>query len=41
MVGTVSSELLNSTRVEPARLLAEGFTFEHPTLDARLAAALT
>jgi len=39
--GTVSSELLNSTRVEPARLLAEGFTFDHPTLDARLASALT
>lgn len=40
LAGTVSSELLNSTRVEPARLLAEGFTFDHPTLDARLAAAL-
>ncbi len=41
LAGTVSSELLNSTRVEPARLLAEGFVFEHPTLDARLAAALS
>ena len=41
LAGTVSSELLNSTRVEPARLLAEGFVFEHPTLQARLAAALT
>ena len=41
VIGTVSSELLNSTRVEPARLLAEGFTFEHPTLDEQLAAALT
>jgi uncharacterized protein (TIGR01777 family) len=41
LAGTVSSELLNSTRVEPARLLAEGFVFEHPTLNARLAAALT
>jgi uncharacterized protein (TIGR01777 family) len=40
-VGTVSSELFNSTRVEPARLLAEGFTFEHPTLNLRLAAGLT
>ena len=40
LVGAVSSELLNSTRVEPARLLAEGFTFEHPTLDDRIAAAL-
>jgi NAD dependent epimerase/dehydratase family enzyme len=41
LAGTVSSELLNSTRVEPARLLAEGFEFEHPTVDARLAAALS
>lgn len=41
VVGDVSSELLNSTRVEPARLVAEGFEFEHPTLNARLAAALT
>ena len=41
VIGTVSSELLNSTGVEPARLLAEGFTFEQPTLDSRLAAALT
>ena len=39
LAGTVSSELLNSTRVEPARLLAEGFTFEHPTLSSRLDAA--
>jgi uncharacterized protein len=41
VIGTVSSELLGSTRVEPARLLEEGFAFEHPTLNARLAAALT
>jgi uncharacterized protein (TIGR01777 family) len=41
LAGTVASELLNSTRVEPARLLAEGFTFDHPTLNSRLAAALT
>lgn len=41
VVGRVSTELLNSTRVEPARLLAEGFEFEHPTLNLRLAAALT
>jgi uncharacterized protein len=40
LAGTVSSELLNSARVEPARLLAEGFTFDHPTLDDRLEAAL-
>lgn len=41
VVGDVSSELLNSTRVEPARLLAEGFEFQHSRLDERLAAALT
>jgi hypothetical protein len=40
LAGTVASELLNSTRVEPARLLAEGFVFEHPTLRSRLQAAL-
>ena len=40
LAGTVSSELLNSTRVEPARLLAEGFTFDHPTIEDRLRAAL-
>ena len=37
----LSPELLSSCRVEPARLLAEGFEFMHPTLDARIAAALT
>ena len=41
LVGAVSSELLNSTRVVPGRLLAEGFEFEHPTLDQRLAATVT
>jgi uncharacterized protein (TIGR01777 family) len=41
LAGTVSSELLNSTRVSPARLLAEGFAFEHPTLDEQLASALS
>jgi uncharacterized protein (TIGR01777 family) len=41
LAGTVASMLLNSTRVEPARLLAEGFVFDHPTVNARLAAALT
>ena len=40
LAGTVSSELLNSNRVEPARLLADGFTFDHPTLASRLVAAL-
>jgi len=37
----VSSELLGSTRVEPERLLDAGFVFEHPTLESRLAAALS
>lgn len=41
LAGTVSSEILGSTRVEPVRLLAEGFEFEHPTLDERLGAALS
>ena len=41
VVGNVSSELLNSTRVEPARLREDGFVFEHPTLNEQLAAALT
>jgi uncharacterized protein (TIGR01777 family) len=36
----VASEVLGSARVEPARLLAEGFHFEHPTLHSRIAAAL-
>lgn len=40
LVGAVSSELLNSCRVEPARLLEQGFVFEHPTLQDRVAAAL-
>jgi len=41
VLGELSHELLSSARVEPARLLAEEFVFEHPTLNARLAAALT
>lgn len=36
----VASELLGSERVEPRRLLDEGFVFEHPTLESRLTAAL-
>jgi uncharacterized protein (TIGR01777 family) len=40
LAGTIASEVLSSTRVEPARLLAEGFSFEHPTLETRLRAAL-
>ncbi|HET7387594.1 MAG TPA: TIGR01777 family oxidoreductase [Nocardioidaceae bacterium] len=40
-LGAASSEVLGSARVEPARLLEEGFTFEHPTLGDRLRAALS
>ena len=36
----LSPELLGSVRAEPARLVAEGFTFRHPTLEGRLGAAL-
>ena len=37
----LSPELLSSVRTEPARLQEDGFVFEHPTLNSRLAAALT
>jgi uncharacterized protein (TIGR01777 family) len=40
-LGELSNELLGSARVEPARLLGEGFEFEQPTLNERLASALT
>jgi uncharacterized protein (TIGR01777 family) len=40
-LGELSNELLGSARVEPARLLAEGFVFEQPTLNDRLASAMT
>jgi uncharacterized protein (TIGR01777 family) len=40
-LGELSNELLGSIRLEPARLLAEGFVFEQPTLNERLASALT
>lgn len=40
LVAPIASELLGSARVEPVRLLAGGFTFEHATLADRLAAAL-
>lgn len=40
-LGELSNELLSSARVEPRRLLDAGFTFEHPTLNSRLAAALS
>lgn len=39
-MGEVSSELLGSVRLEPARLLEAGFTFEDPTTHDRLVAAL-
>jgi len=39
--GQLAGEVLGSFRVEPARLLAAGFEFEDPTLNSRLAAALT
>ncbi len=38
--GPPSTELLESRRVEPERLLAEGFEFRHPTLEQRVTAAL-
>lgn len=41
VLGELSNELLGSARVEPAHLLADGFTFEQPTLNDRLASALT
>ncbi|MFT4010182.1 MAG: TIGR01777 family oxidoreductase [Nocardioidaceae bacterium] len=40
LVAPIASELLGSARVEPARLLADGFAFEHPTLTDQLTAAL-
>jgi uncharacterized protein len=39
-LGQMSSELLNSARVLPKRLLEAGFTFEYPTIEAALAAEL-
>ena len=39
-LGELSSELLGSARVLPVRLLAAGFTFRYPGIDAALAAAL-
>lgn len=41
VLGALSDELLNSVRVEPARLLDEGFVFGQPTLEERLASAMT
>lgn len=39
-MGEVSSELLGSIRLEPARLLQAGFVFEDPTVHDRLVSAL-
>jgi uncharacterized protein len=39
-LGQMSSELLTSARVIPARLTESGFTFNHPTLSAALRAEL-
>ena len=39
-LGEMSSEVLGSARIEPARLLAAGFSFKDPTIDAALATAL-
>lgn len=41
VLGELSNELLGSVRVEPAHLLADGFKFEQPTLNERLASGLT
>jgi uncharacterized protein len=38
--GPVSSDILGSVRLEPRRLLDEGFTFEHPTIEDRVRTAL-
>ncbi|MGH3445387.1 MAG: TIGR01777 family oxidoreductase [Nocardioidaceae bacterium] len=40
-LGAAASEVLGSARVEPARLLDEGFTFEDATLEDRLRSALS
>lgn len=41
VLGELANELLTSARVEPGRLLADGFEFDQPTLNDRLASALT
>lgn len=41
VLGDLAEEFLASGRVIPARLMAEGYEFQHPTLNAQLAAALT
>jgi uncharacterized protein (TIGR01777 family) len=39
-LGELSTELLSSSRVVPARLEAAGFTFRHPTIGPAVAAAI-
>jgi len=39
-LGELSTELLGSSRVVPARLEAAGFTFQHPTIGPAVAAAV-
>jgi uncharacterized protein (TIGR01777 family) len=41
VLGELSNELLGSVRLEPRHLPADGFEFEQPTLNDRLAAALS
>ena len=41
LLGGLSGEVLGSIRLEPARLRQAGFVFDHPTLNSRLAAALS
>jgi uncharacterized protein (TIGR01777 family) len=41
IVPELAPELFGSVRAEPAHLLADGFRFEQPTLNERLAAALS
>ncbi|WP_326599423.1 TIGR01777 family oxidoreductase [Streptomyces sp. NBC_01803] len=41
VLGEFSQDVLGSQRVLPARLLAAGFTFAHPTVDDAVRAALT
>ncbi|MFZ0324838.1 MAG: TIGR01777 family oxidoreductase [Actinomycetes bacterium] len=40
-LGEMSQEVLGSARVQPARLLAAGFTFDDATIDEALASALS
>lgn len=40
VLGPAAPEVFNSQRVKPARLLEAGFTFEHPTVEEQLTAAL-